>query len=169
MLHRWAQLVRRGLARAGLEASVAVGHTRFGTWALARERPGVQVLPDAAAEWAAARQVPLARLALDPEARDTLARLGVRRVGGLVHLPAEGLRRRFGDGVAVWHSRLTTRQRSEGGSRIWARSLTARRLGHPRRQVPRRRRHVGRRVARAEDGSNKSRCSGPDSPPRPAH
>jgi protein ImuB len=95
-LTRWAGLVRRGLARAGLLASVAVGFTRFGSYALARQECGLQVLPDPATELAAARRVPLARLAIPPKARDTLSKLGVRTVGALARLPGDGLRRRFG-------------------------------------------------------------------------
>lgn len=116
-LERWAGLVRRGLARAGFETAVAVGFTRFGTYALARAvagGAGVQVWRSAAAEWAAARRVPLGRLAIEPEARDTLGKLGVRTVGGLVHLPAEGLRRRFGPGVRRLHRLASQQAASEG-------------------------------------------------------
>lgn len=102
-LTRWGSLVRRGLARAGLLASVAVGFSRFGSYALARQACGLQVLPDAAAEHAAARRVPLARLALPPDARDTLAKLGVRHVGTLARLPGDGLRRRFGPEIHRLH------------------------------------------------------------------
>lgn len=102
-LTRWAGLVRRGLARAGLLASVAVGFTRFGSYALARQECGLQVVPDLAAEQAAARRVPLARLAVPPKARDTLAKLGVRTVGTLARLPGDGLRRRFGPEIHRLH------------------------------------------------------------------
>jgi protein ImuB len=96
-LAEWAEGIRHDLAGAGLESSLVVGFRRFGTYALAKaRRPGVLVLPTDRDEHHAARRVALDRLTLDPEARDTLHKLGARTVGAFLDLPPEGIRKRFG-------------------------------------------------------------------------
>ncbi len=95
-LSNWAGLVRSELTRCGFHGTVVAGFTRFGTYALARSKRGVIVLRNAADERAAARRVPLDRLALDPDTRDTLAKLGIKSVGKFMDLPPEGIERRFG-------------------------------------------------------------------------
>lgn len=92
----WARLIAADLGSAGLRATVVVGFTRFGTYAVARAREGTVVLHDPADERAAARRVRLDRLDLDPDLRDTLSKLGVTTVGALLSLPAGGLFTRFG-------------------------------------------------------------------------
>jgi protein ImuB len=93
----WARAIRRRLRDAALVASVVAGFTRFGTYAVARERGrAVTVLRDREAERAAAEQVRLERLELAPALRDTLARLGVHTVGAFLRLPPGGLLERFG-------------------------------------------------------------------------
>ncbi len=103
---RWAEAIREALAELGLVATVVVGFTRFGTYALARsgraDEP-VRVLDTPAAERRAARSVRLDRLGLSPRARDVLARLGVHTVGELLRLPAGGLMSRLGDEVFQLH------------------------------------------------------------------
>jgi protein ImuB len=54
------------------------------------------VFGDHTREHAAARQVPLDRLNLDPDFCDTLEKLGVKTMGALLSLPAGGLLERFG-------------------------------------------------------------------------
>jgi len=95
-LSRWAALIRTDLRRARFAATVAVGFSRFGSYALARARRGVVVLRTAADERAASRRVPLDRLAFEPRARDALHKLGVDTVGRFVDLPREGIEQRFG-------------------------------------------------------------------------
>ncbi len=92
----WAGLVRADLENAGWRAGVVVGFGRFGTYALAKARRGLIVLRDADEERALARQVPLDRIAFEPEVRDALHKLGVETVGRLLDLQADGLGRRFG-------------------------------------------------------------------------
>ncbi len=93
----WAREISGTLAERGCLATVAVGMTRFGTYAATRGRPGkVTVFAGAPQEMAAARRVPLERLHLDPRDRDDLIKLGVRDVGGLLKLPPGGLMRTFG-------------------------------------------------------------------------
>jgi protein ImuB len=95
-VNNWAGLIRSELKRLGFHGSVVVGFSRFGTYALARAKRGVVVLRNAGDERSAARRVPLDRLSLDPGARDTLVKLGIRDVGAFTDLPPEGIERRFG-------------------------------------------------------------------------
>lgn len=103
-LARWARLIREELARSGFAARVAVGFERFAAYAVARggER-AVVVFRERAEETAAARRVPLDRLALAPELGDALERLGVRSLGQFVDLPEEGVSRRFGKEAGRLH------------------------------------------------------------------
>ena len=95
-LERWAHALREDLAANGWLGSVAVGFTRFGTYALARACPRVLVLDDVQQEAALARDIPLDRLGLDPAVRDALRQLGVVTLGGFLDLPADGVLERFG-------------------------------------------------------------------------
>ena len=98
-LHRWAREIVASLRTCGFRAAVAVGFTRFGTYAVARTlAPGepVAVIRDRAVERRLAGRVPLSRLGIDPGLRDSLHKLGVRTVQAFLRLPCEGIRRRFG-------------------------------------------------------------------------
>ncbi len=95
-LDQWARSVRADLWGTGFRATVVVGFTRFGTYAVAKARQGTVVFGDLPRERAAARQVQLDRLNLDSAFRDTLHKLGVRTAGMLLRLPAGGLLERFG-------------------------------------------------------------------------
>lgn len=97
----WGEAIAREIAAARLEASVAVGFSRFGSYAVARAGPGgLRVLESREEEPAAVSAAPLLRLPLDPAAREALDRLGVRTLGDLARLPAGGLALRFGGAVA---------------------------------------------------------------------
>ncbi len=102
-LPEWAATVQADVVRAGFRAAMAVGFTRFGVYALARSRRGVQVWKSAEEESQAARAVPLDRLLLSPAARDALAKLGVTTVGSFLDLPAGGVGVRFGPEVRRLH------------------------------------------------------------------
>ncbi|NIM63528.1 MAG: DNA polymerase Y family protein [Acidobacteria bacterium] len=106
-LHDWASLIRSDLEQQHFTASLVVGFTRFGSYALARSRRTLIVLKTPADERAASRRVPLDRLNFETKTRDTLDRLGVRTVGGFMDLPAEGIAKRFGPEVLQLH-RLAT-------------------------------------------------------------
>jgi len=96
-LRDWAGLIRSDLRQQGFEASIVVGFSKFGSYALARSRRTLSILQTPADERAAARRVPLDRLALETDARDTLGRLGIDTVGGFMDLPVEGVAKRFGE------------------------------------------------------------------------
>jgi protein ImuB len=93
---QWAGRLWQSLRRARLVAGVTVGWSRFGTCCLSRAHREVLVLDAPAAERAACRRVPLARLDLEPGVRDDLTRLGLMTVDDLLRLPAAGLGARFG-------------------------------------------------------------------------
>lgn len=97
-LSRWADDLRQDLHETGLVAGVAVGFSRFGTYAAAKALQGRRslVFPDAAAETKAMHRVPLQLIGLPPSAREALSRLGIRTVGAFLDLPADGILRRFG-------------------------------------------------------------------------
>lgn len=92
----WAESVHKYLQGRGFHASVVVGFGRYGTHAIARTRPGAQVIPTPEREAALAGQVEIARLAIAPEVRDGLEALGVRTLADVARLPATELESRFG-------------------------------------------------------------------------
>lgn len=102
-LDDWARAVRLALQRAGFRATMAVGFTRFGVYALATHHQGITVCADAADERAAVHRVPLASVDLDPDVRERLLALGVDTVGAFLRLPGDGIRQRFGDATATLH------------------------------------------------------------------
>jgi len=104
-LKEWGARVRSALDGAGFRSTLVVGFGRFGSYALARAKRGLLVLGSARDEAAAARRVPLNRLAVDPSARDALGKLGVTTLGQLLDLPVGGLRKRFGPEVLKLHRR----------------------------------------------------------------
>jgi len=106
-LSRWAQLILSDLKRVGLRATVAVGFSRFGTYAAARSKRGGVTFRNRGEERAVARLVPLDRLRLAPAVRDTLRKLGIDTVGSFLDLPPAGLERRFGAEIRRLH-RLAT-------------------------------------------------------------
>ncbi len=121
-IERWAEAVGAALADRDFRATVVLGFSRFGTYAVARNagtagkpeslrrrstespgntatRPVILILRNPEEERLAAARVPLARLDVAPQLRDKLARLGIHTVGAFLELPPEGLRRRFGEGA----------------------------------------------------------------------
>jgi protein ImuB len=93
---KWAQTVHADIAAEKFQVSVVAGFTRFGTYAVAKTKKGITVFNDPTEERQAAQKVPLHRLDLDPDFRDTLFKLGIKTVGALLSLPPVGLRERFG-------------------------------------------------------------------------
>lgn len=97
-LRKWAAWVGDEVARLGFRASVVVGFSRFGPYALARSNatPRIDVLDTEPEERERASMVPLDRIGIEPAVRDTLAKLGVATLGEFLALPANGIRTRFG-------------------------------------------------------------------------
>lgn len=92
----WVRSMREPLLDDGFFATIVVGFSRFGTYALAKSRPGYGVCKNVAEEQDQLQSVPLDRISILPTLRDALAKLGVYDVGALRTLPLAGLRRRFG-------------------------------------------------------------------------
>lgn len=96
-LGAWAEAVLAALGGEGFAAMIAVGFTRFGTYATAKsmgcER---RVFASRAEEWRVAGAVPLTRLTFPTLVRERLDRLGIRTVGELTALPPAGLLKRYG-------------------------------------------------------------------------
>jgi protein ImuB len=82
-------------ASRALEAQVALAFTRTAVLVLARARPGVTIVP-AGGEADALAPLPLALLDLAPAREEILLRWGLRTIGDLQRLPADGLAARFG-------------------------------------------------------------------------
>jgi protein ImuB len=93
---KWAYAIHKDLRTGGFSANLAVGFTRFGSYAVAKAKKGITVFRDPAEEKSAVRKVPLHRLNIEPAFRDMLFKLGIKTVGGLLTLPPGGLRERFG-------------------------------------------------------------------------
>ena len=98
-LRRWAGLVHEEVVRAGFHASIVVGFTRFGTYAItnASSNDGIHVINSETDEREHAGMVELSRLGVPPELRDTLARLGITTLADFLALPGNGIRTRFGE------------------------------------------------------------------------
>ena len=95
-LDEWARRLRAELERDGFMARVAVGFSRFATYATARVTRDITVFESADAERTSAMGVRLDRLHIDPALRDALHKLGIHTVEKFLELPPDGLGKRFG-------------------------------------------------------------------------
>lgn len=102
-LKPWAQGVRDECALAGFIATVVVGFTRFGSYAVARASRDVRVFETAREEEELMHRVPLTRVDFEPRLRDDLLKLGIRTLGNFLELPPSGLRERFGAQAEMLH------------------------------------------------------------------
>ena len=96
-LEGWAGQMHACLSRLELSASIAVGFGRFGTYAIARTKDAVAVLPSVGAEEAESRKVRLLDLQIEPKLRERLDRLAVHTVGDFLALPGERIARHLGE------------------------------------------------------------------------
>ena len=95
-LEEWAGLIHGDLAGAGLHNTVAVGFSRFGSYAAVRACDRVVVFQTPEEEHDHVRSVRIERLDFAPKIRDLLARLGIHTLGGFLDLPASQVRSRLG-------------------------------------------------------------------------
>lgn len=102
-LNHWAEAIYEDLSSFGLVSSIAVGFSRFGTYAVARSTRARTVFLKPEKEFTQAKRVALSRLDFPPEPSGTLHKLGVDTVGDLLTLPAKGLLKRFGPEVFRLH------------------------------------------------------------------
>jgi protein ImuB len=92
----WAYAIYKDLRAQAFSGNLAVGFTRFGSYAVAKVKEGITIFRYPAEEEEAARKVSLGRLNIEPKFRDALFKLGIKTVGDLLSLPPGGLRERFG-------------------------------------------------------------------------
>ena len=95
-LEEWAGLIHGDLDGAGLHNTVAVGFSRFGSYAAARACDRITVFRTPEEEHHHVRGVRLDRLHFAPKVRDLLDRLGIHTLGGFLDLPAAQVRSRLG-------------------------------------------------------------------------
>jgi len=102
-LKTWADQIRAELLDVELRSSVAVGFTRFGSYAAAKAETATVVFQSIEQERTHIHDVPMDRLSLQASFRDTLYKLGIRTLGAFVELPPSGIRKRFGAEVEALH------------------------------------------------------------------
>jgi len=95
-LRKWAQLIRDDMTAEGFASSVAVGFSRFGSYAVARTVHETTVFADVEEERTAVESIRIDRLGVEPRLRDALFKLGITTMGGFLSLPGKGIRKRFG-------------------------------------------------------------------------
>jgi protein ImuB len=95
-VQKWAYAIHNDLSAQGFAASLAVGFTHFGSYAVAKAKERITIFRDPAEERSAAEKIPLNRLNIEAKFRDTLFKLGIKTVVDLLSLPPGGLRERFG-------------------------------------------------------------------------
>ena len=95
-LHKWVYAIYKDMEAQGFHANLALGFTRFGTYAVAKTKAGITIFSDISEEKRAAQKIPLNRLDLDVDFRDALLKLGIKTIGALLSLPPGALRERFG-------------------------------------------------------------------------
>lgn len=101
----WAGAILARVRELGHEARIAVGFRHFGVYAgvKALGRVPVALFEDREHETRVASGVSLARLPIEPEARDALAKLAITTLGDFARLPANGILQRFGASVHRLH------------------------------------------------------------------
>ena len=95
-LEAWARLIHQELVGTALHSTVAVGFSRFGSYAAAKASDGIVVFQTPGEEHAAIRGVALERIEFAPRVRDLLARLGIHTLGDFLDLPASQVPSRLG-------------------------------------------------------------------------
>ncbi len=92
----WARAVEAAVERERLVCSIAVGGSRFGTYAAAKAKRGITVFASGEEEAAAAMQAPLGVLPIEREALARCRQLGIVTIAGFCRFSSGALRRRFG-------------------------------------------------------------------------
>ena len=92
----WTREMASGFSRLELPASIVVGFSRFGSYAIAKAENRVTVLPSFELEEVCSRKVHLQHLRIAPSLRDRLEKLGIHTVGDFLDLPQGGIARHLG-------------------------------------------------------------------------
>jgi protein ImuB len=104
--YRWAESVRHALDAKGFPSTIAVGFTRFGTYAIARSRPRTVVFTSREEERLMMEKSSIDILPLSLKAKAALRKLGVRSVRRFVALPQAEMEKRFGKEAAFLRSAI---------------------------------------------------------------
>ncbi|HDS74223.1 MAG TPA: DNA polymerase Y family protein [Firmicutes bacterium] len=102
-ISRWGKRIIAILKECGYQATVTIGFTRFGTYAASAAHTGVTIFRDRAEELQTVHEIKLRDLSLPSDLVDTLGMLGIETVDGFIALPADGLRKRFGETAYTLH------------------------------------------------------------------
>ena len=102
-LTEWAQHIQRDLRSIGFKSIVAVGYSRFGSYATAKAASKNVILRSPAQEKTGIRRVNIEQLGIAPILRTTLTKLGVETLGDFAKLPVDGIRKRFGTDAEELH------------------------------------------------------------------
>ncbi|MFP4549354.1 MAG: Y-family DNA polymerase [Spirochaetales bacterium] len=101
---KWAGALQIAVTERGFVCSVAVGFSRFGTYAAAKVKRAVTLFESEDQERAAALRAPVGVLPLDHETLLRFHQLGLYTIKDFVRFSAGALARRFGREVAELHS-----------------------------------------------------------------
>ncbi len=99
----WVQNIRDSLNDNGYFCSIAVGFTRFGTYAAVKSRHGVQIFNTLESEKKTVQQVPLQCLQLPLKIQEHLWELNIQTVEEFLQLSPKALFHRFGVEAHVLH------------------------------------------------------------------
>ena len=103
-LETWSANIVGDLRAQGYRAIVAVGFSRFGSYAACKASPRSMVFAQVEQERAYLRAAPITRFRFDARVRESLLKLGVKTLGDFIALPAAGIRRRFGAEAEALHA-----------------------------------------------------------------
>ena len=96
-LKTWGNDIITSLRDRDLEANIAVGFTRFATYAITQAlRPGILLLKNPKHEQELLRRISVEHLQLSFRLTQTLRRLGIRTIGHFLDLPSDEIRPRLG-------------------------------------------------------------------------
>lgn len=98
-LEQWTGSVERAIEAEGLVCSIAVGFTRFGTYAAAKVKRRITIFAGEGEERAAAMRAPVGVLPLDHESLARFHQLGILTIRDFTRFSPGALRRRFGPEV----------------------------------------------------------------------
>lgn len=98
-LAKWAGALETAVKREGLVCSVAVGFSRFGTYAAAKSRRTITIFESEDQEQAAAFRAPVGVLPLEHEVLLRFHQLGILTIRDFTRFSPGALRRRFGKEV----------------------------------------------------------------------
>lgn len=95
-LKSWVGAIHCAIHNLGFRAAIAVGFSRFGSYALAKSSSGIQIMRDASQERSCLGHVPIVQLQLSHAAVETLHKLGVVSLHDLMRLPRHSIPRCLG-------------------------------------------------------------------------